>query len=331
MQAPLSRRRVIAISAAAAGLALLPVGVQAAVPTATEWRGRALGASASLTLNHSDRHEARRLIERIEAEIRRLERIFSLYMPDSELVKLNRDGVLDNPSAELVELLAACRTYWNITGGLFDPSVQPLWEAYREHFASVGAGSLEQKTAAALPKVGFDGVLIDRNRIAFARPGMGLTLNGIAQGYITDRIVEMIRAAGLTSCLADIGECRALGLAADGNAWRVGIENPLGNGEVAKVLEVKDRAVATSSSLGFRFEESGRYNHILDPRTGLSARRYAAVTVVAQSAEKADALSTAFSLMEPGTARAILGKLENIEVILIDFDGKITGIRMEEL
>ncbi|YBV96527.1 FAD:protein FMN transferase [Phyllobacteriaceae bacterium JZ32] len=326
MQAPLSRRRVIAISAAAAGLALLPAGVRAAIPTATEWRGRALGASASLTLNHPDRQEARRLLERIEAEIRRLERIFSLYMPGSELVRLNRDGALDNPSAELVELLAACRTYWNVTGGRFDPTVQPLWETYRDHFASGGAGSLEQSIAAVLPKVGFDGVRMDRNRIALAKPGMGLTLNGIAQGYITDRVVGMIRAAGLTSCLADIGECRALGLATDGSAWRVGIDNPLGNGEVAKVLEVRDRAVATSSPLGFRFEESGRYNHILDPRTGLSARRYVGVTVVAGHAAEADAFSTGLSLMEPGDIRSVVGKFRRMQVHLFGFDGSAVEI-----
>ncbi|WP_420962468.1 FAD:protein FMN transferase [Brucella sp. IR073] len=331
MQVALSRRRVIAISASAAGLALLSAGVRAAAPTAVEWRGRALGGSASLTLNHPDRQGAHRLIERIEAEIRRLERIFSLYMPDSELVRLNRDGALDHPSAELVELLEACRGYWSITGGVFDPTVQPLWEAYREHFTTGGAGSLEQKIAAVLPNVGFDGVLIGCDRIAFARPGMGLTLNGIAQGYITDRIVDMLKAAGLTSCLADLGECRALGANADGNAWKVGIENPLGTGEVARVLEVRDRAVATSSPLGFRFEESGRYNHLLDPSSGLSARRYAGVTVVAEDAEKADALATAFSLMEAEKAHDVLWKLKETEAVFIGFDGTITESKAEKL
>ncbi|WP_082766343.1 FAD:protein FMN transferase [Paramesorhizobium deserti] len=332
MHPRLSRRRMIKISAAAAGLALLPARLQAAVPTAVQWRGRALGATASLTLNHPDPAEAHRLIERIEAEIRRLERIFSLYLPDSELAVLNRDCAIDSPSRELVALLDACRNYREITGGVFDPTVQPLWEAYRQYFASgTSEGSLERCVAVALSNVGLDGVMADRNRIAFAKPGMGLTLNGVAQGAITDRIIDMIKAAGLTSCLADLGECRALGTAADGSGWRVGIDNPLNSGEVAKILEITDRAVATSSPLGFRFEESGRHNHLLDPLSGLSARRHASVTVVARCAEEADALSTAFSLMEPEQAREVVQKMRKIDVFFIDFDGKITELRTENL
>jgi len=332
MQTRLSRRRMLRISAATAGLALLPAGVRAAVPTVVHWQGRALGAAASLTLNHPNPAEAHRLIERIEAEIRRLERIFSLYLPDSEIAVLNRDGAIDSPSRELVELLYACRAYWEITDGMFDPTVQPLWETYRRHFASRAsdAGALERSVAAALPNVGFDGLLVDRNRIAFARPGMGLTLNGIAQGSITDRIVDMIKAAGLTSCLADMGECRALGTAADGSAWRVGIDDPLKSGEVAKIIEIRDRAVATSSPLGFRFEDSGRYNHLLDPLSGLSAESYSSVTVVGRCAEEADALSTAFSLMGPEQAREVVMKMRKIDVFFIDFQGKITEFQTEK-
>lgn len=323
MQSQLSRRRMIQISAAAAGFALLPAGVHAAVLTAIQWRGRALGAPASLTLNHPDPAHAHRLIERVETEVRRLERIFSLYLPDSEIAVLNRDGAVESPAPELVELLNACRDYREITGGLFDPTVQPLWEAYQRHFISGQRDerSLERSIEAALSRIGFDGVLVDRNRIAFAKSGMGLTLNGIAQGYITDRIVDMIKAAGMTSCLADLGECRVIGGAADGSAWRVGIDNPVRPGEVAKVIEIRDRAVATSSPLGFRFEETGRYNHILDPRTGHSGRRYSSVTVVAEGAAEADALSTAFSLMEPEDIRSVIGKLQEVQVHLFDFEG----------
>src|SRR5690606_10882163 len=101
-----------------------------------------------------------------------------------------------------------------------------LWRAYADHFAAPGAdpaGPSQERIANALAFVGFDGVGFNRDRIAFARSGMALTLNGIAQGFITDRIVELLRAGGVTSTLADVGEIRALGRRPDGTPWRVGI------------------------------------------------------------------------------------------------------------
>ncbi len=228
MQPHPTRRRFIGISAAAAGLALLPFGAIAhAEAEAVRWHGRALGAPAELIVHHHDRARAERLVARAAAEIARLERIFSLYMPDSALSTLNRQGALAAPPPELVELLEQSRAVWALTGGVFDPTVQPLWRAYADHFAAPGAdpagpsqeripgadpaGPSQERIANALALVGFDGVGFNRDRIAFARPGMALTLNGIAQGFITDRIVELLRAGGVTSTLADVGEIRALG------------------------------------------------------------------------------------------------------------------------
>src|SRR5690606_15048090 len=147
------------------------------------------------------------------------------------------------------ELLARCREVWTASGGVFDPTIQPLWMLHARHFSSPDAnpaGPARAEIAAALGLVGFDRVAFDRNRIAFAAKGMALTLNGIAQGYITDRIVEMLRDAGLTNTLADIGEVRALGPRGDGSPWRVGI------GGADQAVDLVDRAAATSSPDGFR-------------------------------------------------------------------------------
>ena len=138
---PLSRRRMIRISAAAAGLALLPFGrtVQSEVAVPVTWNGTALGAAASIRIHHTSAAEAQRLIQRSLAEVRRLERIFSLYQVDSALVELNARGALAAPPAELVELLHECRRYFELTGGAFDPTVQPLWQLFAEHFSQPDA------------------------------------------------------------------------------------------------------------------------------------------------------------------------------------------------
>jgi len=113
------RRRLLAIAAAA----LVPALPALATPV-RQWRGVALGAEASITLNHP---EAARLIDLSLAEIERLEAVFSLYRADSALMRLNATGRLDTPPFELLDCLALAGRVHAATGGVFDPTVQPLW------------------------------------------------------------------------------------------------------------------------------------------------------------------------------------------------------------
>ena len=313
MAAPLTRRRLVGISAAAAGLALVPFGAAALPDEAVRWHGRALGAAAELIVHHADRAQAERLVARAATEIARLERIFSLYMPDSALSTLNRQGALASPPPELVDLLGRCRDIWSLSGGAFDPTIQPLWLAYADHFATPDAdpaGPSPQAIEEALALVGLDKVEFNRDRVAFARHGMALTLNGIAQGFITDRAVEMLRAGGVESTLADVGEVRALGRRPDGSPWRVGIAGG------TETVELVDRAIATSSARGFRFGGGTGPGHILDPRSGLATSLHDSVSVLAPEAATADALATAFSLMETPAIEALLPSLPGVEVRL---------------
>lgn len=322
----LSRRRVIGITAAAAGLSLLPLGHRArAEAQLVTWQGQAMGAVATLQIHHHDRAAAQRLIERSLAEVRRLEQVFSLYRDDSALSALNRQGMLVAPPAELVALLTDCRRYSELTGGAFDPTVQALWALYRDHFTTPGAnpnGPDEFSVRSTLARVGIDQVLFDRNRITFAHPGMGLTFNGIAQGYATDRVVDVLRGDGVISSLVDMGESRVLGAHADGTPWRIGIADPDQPEQIVETLDAVDRAVATSGGYGFRFDPAGRFNHLLDPRTGASGHLYRSVSVIMPTATAADALSTAFSLLPSMEISRILQKIGSGEVRLITAEGE---------
>ena len=315
----LSRRRVIRISAAAAGLALLPFGraLPAEVAAPVTWNGTALGAAASIRIYHASAAEAERLIQQALAEVRRLERIFSLYQADSALVELNARGVLAAPPAELVALLAECGTYWRLTGGAFDPTVQPLWQLFAGHFSRPDADPAGPPAAALAPvleRVGYQHLLVDGDRIAFARRGMGVTLNGIAQGYITDRVVDLLKAGGIARSLVDMGEVRALGSGPEGRPWSVGITDPAQPDLILRTLGVVDQAVATSSGAALQFDAAGRFNHIFDPRTGGGAQAHRLVTVVMPSATAADALSTAFSILPPEAAARIVSALAGIHL-----------------
>jgi thiamine biosynthesis lipoprotein len=304
-----TRRRFITITAAAGGLPLLPMRHARAAPLLRTWTGAALGADATVQIHHPDPAVADRLIAASLAEVARLERVLSLYRPESALSRLNRDGVLDEPPFDLVRVLAESRRYGALTGGAFDVTVQPLWDLYAAHFAHPGAspgGPPADAIASAIARVGQEALEVSPSRLRLARPGMGITLNGIGQGYVTDRVVEMLRAGGVEHALVDMGEIRAVGRRPAGEPWSVGLEDPRMPGRIAEQISLADRAVATSGGYGTVFDPAGRFNHIFEPGSGRTSWRWLSVSVESDTATQADALSTAFTLMpEEATARVV--------------------------
>ncbi|MEO9777796.1 MAG: FAD:protein FMN transferase [Sedimentitalea sp.] len=278
----INRRRFLTISAAALAFPYESV----AEPLYT-WRGIALGARATLRLAHPD---AKAISKRIAVEISRLEDIFSLYRPNSSLMQLNGAGRLDFPPFELLECLSIAGAVHRVSEGRFDPTIQPLWACYAEASA---LGMLPEKSEInrAYLKTGWERVRIGTSAIILD-PEMALTLNGIAQGYIADRVAEMLMDEGLTNVLIDTGEFRALGIHPSGRAWPVTLA---AGGEVT----LDARALATSAPLGTTFDEHARVGHIIDPRTGQPTQsNWREISVSATSAAVADALSTAACLLE---------------------------------
>lgn len=332
LKSVITRRRFVTIAASACGaLALGGLARASAGDTApVRWRGSALGAQVSIEIHHPDRASAAALVEASIREVRRLEQLFSLYRPDSAICELNRAGVLIAPDPSMVELLRAALQFAALTGGAFDPTVQPLWQCYQHHFASAGAdpaGPPPAQLAEALAKVGYAGLLVSDDRIALTRRGAAITLNGIAQGYATDRVVGLLRRGGLSATLVDIGEIRAIGARPDGAPWRIGLADPEIAGRMLGTIDLIDRAVATSSGSGFRFDRDGRFNHLFDPANGRSPARYRSVSVVAPSATEADALSTAASIMSQQHIAKLVVARPGLEVVLSDRSGDLQMLR----
>ncbi|MDR1827588.1 MAG: FAD:protein FMN transferase [Methylobacteriaceae bacterium] len=305
MDKSISRRRFIGIFAAGTGFAAASGQSEAGESPVCEWRGTALGAVVQMRVVHKDKAFSQTLLRRAESELRRLEAVFSLYQPDSAISRLNRFGCLAFPPPELVDLVQRVFRYSELTGGLFDPTIQPLWKLYAEHFAVPDAdpeGPDRARVDAAMERVGLPHVAADRTRIVFTRKGMQLTLNGVAQGYITDKIVDLLGNAGVENSLVDMGEIRASGHNADGSPWSVGMEN---GGDVT-ALAVTNAAVATSGIRTFAFDAKGCFSHIFNPFTGRPEVGFESVSVVAPAAADADALSTAFALMDEQRVSMVL-------------------------
>jgi thiamine biosynthesis lipoprotein len=317
----IDRRRLLIVGALG-GLALaggLPARAEKSGRSLHRWRGSALGAEAEIQLLHPEGQPVGRLVTLALDEIDRLERIFSLYRPDSALAQLNREGRLERPPLDLVTLLGQAQMLAERSDGAFDPTVQPLYALYAQHFAVPGAapsGPPRKAVEAALRRVDWQAIAVSPARIVLQRPGMAVTLNGIAQGYIADRVGERLAALGVTDALLALGEIRALGSARDGQPWRAGIADgaaqaqPVALGTAAGAYP----ALATSAAAGTVFERSGRTNHLLDPRTGESAAIGRTVTVAAGTAALADGLSTALAILPDAERQRLAGGFPGIRI-----------------
>ncbi|MGO3869484.1 MAG: FAD:protein FMN transferase [Alcaligenes sp.] len=309
---PVSRRRFIGIVAATSALTCLPWAAKAMQAPATplsSWQGVALGADAQLHIHHPDPVFAQTLIDNALSEVRRLERIFSLYQEDSALRRLNRDGYLKQAPGDLTRLLLESQRLSDLTHGAFDPTVQVLWDLYSQ--AAQRSDSSSQLPTAVelnqvLRQVNHKAIQIQDDTIRLKRPGMALTLNGIAQGYITDRITEQLKQAGLEHALVDMGEIRSLGMAPGDRPWRVGLAGDPVDRTSLLDLDVHNQAVSTSSGSGTALSRDGSVTHLFNPANGQARPLYRSVSVVAGNATIADALSTAFSWMSPQEIAQVL-------------------------
>ena len=321
-----TRRRAIRIIAAAAGLPLMIGAVRATAPPAQmfHWQGEVLDAVAELTLVHTDAALARRTIAKMQGEIARYERIFSLFQPESEISRLNAAGTLCRPAPELRALIEESQRFGVMSGGAFDISVQPLWRLYEAHFwshAHVVSDIVARARDVARALVDFRHIETGAGRIAFAREGMGITLNSVAQGFITDAIADTLRNEGFESAVVDLGEFRALGRHPDGHPWRIGIQDALAASEVGRVIGLEDMGLAVSGGYGTTFEPTGRFHHIFDPQTGASANRLADAAVLAPRATVANALTVAICVLGEERAQALLEACPGTCAIITRPDG----------
>lgn len=322
----LTRRRAIRIVAAAAGLPLGIAALRASAPPAQmfHWHGAVLDAVSELTLWHTDAALVRRTFLKMRAEIERFERIFSLYRADSEIARLNAAGALAKPAPELRALIEESQRFGMLSGGAFDITVQPLWQLYEAQFWSrthVVDDIVARAQEVARERVDFRLVDTGASRIAFAREGMGMTLNSVAQGFITDAVADMLRNDGFETAMVDLGEYHALGRHPDGHPWRVGIRNALAADGLDRVVELDDTALAVSGGYGTTFEPSGRFHHIFDPRTGASAHRLADAAVTGPRATVANALAVALCVLGEGRAQPLLQACPETRAIVTRPDG----------
>jgi thiamine biosynthesis lipoprotein len=281
-----------------------------------------LGTKVSLTVVHDDPRAADTALSAAFAALDRVEEVMSLYRPHSQLVRLNRQKVLADPHPDLVTVLTAAEELSRRTNGAFDVTVQPLWTVFARAQRSGNAPSADE-IAAAQALVDWRRVEMAAGTIRLHGSGTAVTLNGIAQGFAVDRVLQTLRQHGIDRALVDVGELGSLGRKADASAWRAGIQHPRDDDAQFAAVDLDGRCLATSGDYATPFSADRRDHHIFDPRTGRSPTELASVSVVAANGMWADGLSTALCVLGVEAGRELLASIPQADALFVSKHGDV--------
>ncbi|MCD7948258.1 MAG: FAD:protein FMN transferase [Oscillospiraceae bacterium] len=271
-------------------------------------------------------------LQAAEAEIYRLEQIFSHTLEESDISAVNAAGGAPvTVSEETASLTARALDICATTDGALDLTVYPLVAAYGFPTGNYTVLSAEERLDL-LASVDYEAVTVDASAstMTLEQPDMGLSLGSVAKGYASQQAADLLRGYGIDSALLTLGgNIQAVGAKPDGSPWKVAVQDPFTDSGYVGVLSVTDCAVITSGGYQrfFDVEEDGktvRYHHILDPDTGLPADSgLSSVTIVTDDGFLGDALSTSLFVMGLDEATEYWRAQGGFEAVFVTDDGAV--------
>ena len=283
-----------------------------------------MGTFAAITLIHPSRARADEAIGMAFDEMDRVGRLLTRYQPASAVGTLNRDGFANGLPPEVMAVLSRSLHFNRLSRGAFDVTVKPLVDLYRDHFASHQTPPSSRQINDALDRVDSRAICLGSNSARFEKEGMGITLDGIAKGYIIDCGIAVLMKNRVGHGLINAGgDIRVVGGRDGKTPWSVAIQNPEKNGKNIHRLRMINGAIATSGNYEVYFDREKLYHHIMNPLNGGPAPEFKSVTVLAGNAMDADALSTAVFVSGVNAGKALIEALPGTECLLIGARGKM--------
>jgi thiamine biosynthesis lipoprotein len=287
------------------------------------FRTRTMGTWASLTMVTADSAAVADLALESLLVLHHVDSLMSNWTQSSEVARINREAgkapAIVEP--EVAAVIGAALETSRESDGAFDITVEPLVRLWGFLDGTPHVPS-QKDIDRTLQRVGSDKLSFNpaTRTIRFSRPDVRIDLGGIAKGYGADQVAVALRAGGTTDALVDLsGNMVAIGNAATHAGWNVGIRDPAGVYAMLGKITLHDDAVATSGDYEQFVDEGGRrHGHIIDPRTGWSARGLSSVTIVAANAMTADAWATALFVLGPKAARDLARARSDIAAVLIE-------------
>lgn len=311
-----------------------------AAPGKLVYHDNAMGTTVSVFFWTDDEPKAVDAAQAVFAEMKRLDKVMTTWLPDSEVSRVNT-AAGDKPvkvSDETFAVIARAVDVSKRSNGIFDITVgafKGLWKFDED----MDAACREGKPTCKLPDpadvkkrlalIGWKNIVLDakKNTVFLKKKGMSITLGGIAKGYAVDKCVELLRKRGFTDFMMQAGGDMYVSGSKGKDPWWVAIRDPRGpSSEFFAGGPIKDHSFSTSGDYERGFVKDGvRYHHILDPRDGQPARATRSVTIRARDAFTADAWSKVMFIYGWKRGMEIIKeqKLEDFEAVWVDADNTL--------
>lgn len=283
-----------------------------------------MGTAVTITVYSDNKTAALDAIDLAFREIERIDNLLSNYKNDSEVSLLNKNGFIENASDDLVYNIKKSLYYSDLTNGAFDITVQPILDLYKGSFENKKRAPTGVEINNTLKLVGYENIYIKHRNISFLKPGMKITLGGIAKGYAVDKAIDILKQNNITNALVNAGgDIMAIGKKANDGEWSIALENPRNKKEYVALIKTSNKAVATSGDYERYFDEDKKFHHIINPRTGYSATELISVTIIADKAIDADALATSVFVLGKGEGYNLIERLKDVDGLIITKDKEI--------
>lgn len=265
----------------------------------------------------------------IERLFKKFDSSVSTYQSNSLISKINHNLKYGRTDDYFDACFLKAKEIWLLTGGAFDPTVYPLVNAWG--FGPEKKDKLEQaKIDSLLTFVGFEKITLTDGKITKSDPRVSLDFNAFAQGYSVDLVSDFLTQKGVKSFVVEIGGEVYVHGKRDGQAWKVGLEQPIENKEsknpITILFELEDIGVATSGNYRkFTVENGVKIAHHIDPKTGIpTSNQLLSASIFTDQCISSDALATAILVMGLDKAKLFLEEHPEIQAYLIysDADGK---------
>ncbi|WGL17247.1 FAD:protein FMN transferase [Microbulbifer bruguierae] len=314
------------VSALAVLLLLSLVGGCSQEKTVWKLTGPTMGTSYHITVVDVPAGVSRaELQSAVDRELAAVNQEMSTYIPDSELMRVNR-GPVSVPvtlSPSLALVIRQALEIYRSSHGAFDVTVGPLVNLWGfgpnpEPETIPDAAQIDALRA----QIGSDALRIDGLQLTRTRP-VQIDLSAIAKGHGVDRVADLLVQKGVHNFLVEVGgELRTAGISPAGQVWRIGIERPSAGQVVQKPIQVSGKGIATSGDYRNYYERDGkRYAHTIDPRTGRPVEhRLASVTVIAETCAMADGYATALNVMGAEAALKLAEEQQLAVFLLVKTD-----------
>ncbi len=284
-----------------------------------------MGTQVIIKAMGQDRDQVALAINAAFAEVWRLEKLMSSYLPGSPLSEINQNAGKQpvTVSPELFFLISKAMHFSELTQGAFDisfASVGKLWN-FRKKIVPPADAVKKQ-----LPFVNYKKIRMDEASHSVFLPSaqMKIALGGIGKGYAMDRAMIVLGDHGIKNAMVMAGGDTLIRGKKGKDDWRIGLRDPNKKDGILAILPLTDQAISTSGDYERFFMKDGvRYHHILDTKTGFPAMLCRSVSILAPEATTSDALSTSVFVLGPKAGLALIETLDEVEGIIIDPSGKV--------